>query len=242
MQRILLIEDDPRLAAMVSDYLGQSGYRAVIAADGAGGLARLDDGPFDALVLDLMLPDMDGLEVCRRIRANQEYAGLPILMLTARGDATDRVIGLELGADDYLPKPFEPRELLARLRAILRRAPGAAANSTGGYGLDGGHGDVLAFGRLEIDRGAREVRVDGAVRELTSYQFTLLVALAGHPGRVLSREAIMDLVKGEALEAFDRSIDVQISRIRQAIEDDPKKPRRIITVRGSGYVFAKAQP
>ena len=241
MQRILLIEDDPRLAAMVSDYLGQSGYRTVMAADGAGGLARLDDGPFDALVLDLMLPDMDGLEVCRRIRANAQHAGLPILMLTARGDATDRVIGLELGADDYLPKPFEPRELLARLRAILRRAPGAATNSAG-RGLDGGRGDVLTFGRLEIDRGAREVRVDGAARELTSYQFTLLVALAGHPGRVLSREAIMELVKGEALEAFDRSIDVQISRIRQAIEDDPKKPRRIITVRGSGYVFAKAQP
>ncbi len=241
MQRILLIEDDPRLAAMVSDYLGQSGFRAVIAVDGAGGLARLEDGPFDALVLDLMLPDMDGLEVCRRIRANAQHAGLPILMLTARGDATDRVIGLELGADDYLPKPFEPRELLARLRAILRRAPGAATNRAG-RGLDGGRGDVLSFGRLEIDRGAREVRVDGAVRELTSYQFTLLAALAGHPGRVLSREAIMELVKGEALEAFDRSIDVQISRIRQAIEDDAKKPRRIITVRGSGYVFAKVQP
>ena len=238
MQRILLIEDDPRLAAMVSDYLGHSGYRAVIAADGAGGLARLDDEPFDALVLDLMLPDMDGLEVCRRIRANAQHAGLPILMLTARGDATDRVIGLELGADDYLPKPFEPRELLARLRAILRRAPGAATSSA----IGNGRGDVLTFGRLEIDRGAREVRVDGAARELTSYQFTLLSALAGHPGRVLSREAIMDLVKGEALEAFDRSIDVQISRIRQAIEDDPKKPRRVITVRGSGYVFAKAQP
>ena len=234
MQRILIIEDDPRLAAMVSDYLGQSGFRVVTAADGASGVARLDDEPFDALVLDLMLPDMDGLEVCRRVRANTEHAGLPILMLTARGDATDRVIGLELGADDYLPKPFEPRELLARLRAILRRAPGATTNNGGG--------DVLAFGRLEIDRGAREVRVDGVARELTSYQFTLLVALAGHPGRVLSREAIMDLVKGEALEAFDRSIDVQISRIRQAIEDDPKKPRRIITVRGSGYVFAKAQP
>ena len=240
-QRILIIEDDPRLAAMVSDYLGQAGYRATVASDGLGGLARLGADPFDALILDLMLPDIDGLEVCRRVRGAAAHAGLPILMLTARGDATDRVVGLELGADDYLPKPFEPRELLARLRAILRRAGGAAA-AGGGNGGAGARSDVLQFGRLEIDRDAREVRVDGTVRALTSYQFALLAALAGHPGRVLSRDAIMDLLKGVALEAFDRSIDVHISRIRQAIEDDPKKPRRIITVRGSGYVFAKAQP
>ena len=150
-------------------------------------------------------------------------------MLTARGDAMDRVVGLEMGADDYLPKPFEPRELLARLRAILRRQRGGAKR------------DVLQFGSLEIDRGAREVRVDGAARPLTSYQFALLLALAEHAGRVMSREALMDLVKGEALEAFDRSIDVHISRIRAAIEADPKKPRRVVTVRGAGYVFAKAQ-
>ena len=232
-QRILIIEDDPRLAAMVADYLSQSGFRATVAADGGAGLARLKQEPFDALILDLMLPDMDGLEVCRQVRAENDLAGLPILMLTARGDATDRVVGLELGADDYLPKPFEPRELLARLRAVLRRSSGAKGNSKAG--------EVLAFGRLEIDRDAREVRVDGSPRTLTSYQFALLSALAAHPGRVLTREAIMDLVKGETLEAFDRSIDVHISRIRQAIEDDPKQPRRIITVRGSGYVFAKAQ-
>jgi len=133
-----------------------------------------------------------------------------------------------MGADDYLPKPFEPRELLARLRAILRRGRGAKS-------------DVLRFGRLEIDRGSREVRLDGAPRALTSYQFALLLALAEHAGRVMSRDALMDLVKGEAIEAFDRSIDVHVSRIRAAIEDDPKKPRRIITVRGAGYVFAKAQ-
>ena len=142
---------------------------------------------------------------------------MPVLMLTARGEVTDRVIGLELGADDYLPKPFEPRELLARLRAVLRR--GRSASS-----------DVRRFGRLEIDRDAREARLDGEARPLTAYQFSLLAALADHPGRVLTREAIMDLVKGEALEAFDRSIDVHISRIRQAIEEDPKKPRRILTV------------
>src|SRR5262245_21051949 len=150
-------------------------------------------------------------------------------MLTARGDAMDRVVGLELGADDYLPKPFEPRELLARLRAILRRRQ------------HGGQRDVFRFGRLEIDPDARVVRVNGDERSLTAHQFTLLLALAGKAGRVLSREALMDLVKGEALEAFDRSIDVHISRIRAAIEDDPKRPRRILTVRGAGYVFARQQ-
>ena len=232
-ERILLVDDDPRLAEMVSEYLGEAGFRVTIASDGRTGLEHLSRAPFDALVLDLMLPDMDGLEVCRQVRASAASASeIPILMLTARGDAMDRVVGLELGADDYLPKPFEPRELLARLRAVLRRRRHGGADSAA---------DVLRFGRLEIDRGSREARLDGEARPLTAYQFALLEALAGHAGRVLSREAIMDLVKGELLEAFDRSIDVQVSRIRQAIEDDPKKPRRIITVRGAGYVFAKAQ-
>jgi DNA-binding response OmpR family regulator len=218
---------------MVSEYLGEAGFRVTIAADGRAGLERLLREPFEALVLDLMLPDMDGLEVCRQVRASAASASdIPILMLTARGDAMDRVVGLELGADDYLAKPFEPRELLARLRALLRRRRRGGADSAA---------DVLRFGRLEIDRGAREARLDGEARPLTAYQFALLQALAGHAGRVLSREVIMDLVKGELLEAFDRSIDVHVSRIRQAIEDDPKKPRRIITVRGAGYVFAKAQ-
>ncbi len=235
--RILIIEDDPRLARMVSEYLDGAGYRTSIAPTGGDGLARLAGEPFDALVLDLMLPDLDGLEVCRQVRAagDAPQAAIPILMLTARGDATDRVVGLELGADDYLPKPFEPRELLARLRALLRRSGSGAGT------LAAARGDVLRFGRLEIDRGAREVRVDGEPRALTAYQFALLSALAAHAGRVLSRDAIMDLTKGEPLEAYDRSIDVHISRIRQAVEDDPKKPRRIVTVRGAGYVFAKAQ-
>jgi two-component system, OmpR family, phosphate regulon response regulator OmpR len=225
--RILLIEDDPRLADMVRDYLGEAGYRVTVAASGAAGIGFQGREPFDALILDLMLPDMDGLEVCRRIRQREEQ--VPILMLTARGDTMDRVVGLEMGADDYLPKPFEPRELLARLKAVLRRrSAGAGA-------------DILRFGQLEIDRGARQVRLDGEVRPLTGYQFDLLVALAEHAGRVLSRHALMDLMKGEALEAFDRSIDVHISRIRAAVEDDPKKPKRVITVRGAGYVFAKAQ-
>src|SRR5476651_861279 len=214
---------------MVKNYLGEAGFAVTVSSLGAAGIALETRETFDALVLDLMLPDMDGLEVCRRIRAR---ADTPILMLTARGDAMDRVVGLELGADDYLPKPFEPRELLARLRALLRRRRRGGADSTA---------DVLRFGRMEIDRGSREARLDGEARPLTAYQFALLEALAGHAGRVLSREAIMDLVKGQSLEAFDRSIDVHVSRIRQAIEDDPKKPRRIITVRGTGYVFAREQ-
>ena len=223
---ILLVEDDRRLAEMVSEYLGEAGFSVSVAGDGRTGLARLAAEPCDALVLDLMLPDMDGLEVCRQLRA---FSDVPVLMLTARGDAMDRVVGLEIGADDYLPKPFEPRELLARLRAILRRWDRTRS------------ANVLRFGRLEIDRDARGVRVDGAERSLTGHQFALLVALAERAWRVLSRDTLMDLVKGEELEAFDRSIDVHVSRIRAAIEDDPKRPRRLLTVRGAGYVFARQQ-
>jgi DNA-binding response OmpR family regulator len=225
-ERILLIEDDSRLAGMVAEYLGKAGFHVVHAENGARGLALFEREAVDAVILDLMLPDTDGLEICRQLRARSDG---PILMLTARGDPMDRVVGLEMGADDYLPKPFEPRELLARLRAILRRGRGGAKS------------DVLRFGRIEIDRGAREVRLEGMARPLTGYQFALVLALAEHAGRVMSRDALMDLVKGEAIEAFDRSIDVHVSRIRAAIEDDPKKPRRIITVRGAGYVFAEAQ-
>jgi DNA-binding response OmpR family regulator len=226
-ERLLLIEDDSRLAEMVGEYLGKAGFQVIHAENGTRGLALHGHEAVDAVILDLMLPDSDGLEICRQIRARSDS---PILMLTARGDPMDRVVGLEMGADDYLPKPFEPRELLARLRAILRRRRAGATPS-----------DVLRYGRLEIDRGSREVRLDGAPRPLTGYQFALLLALAERAGRVMSREALMDLVKGEQIEAFDRSIDVHVSRIRAAIEDDPKKPRRVITVRGSGYVFARAQ-
>ena len=225
-ERILMIDDDNRLAGMVSDYLGGAGFRVTIANTGREGEALLKREAFDAVILDLMLPDADGLDLCRSIRARSD---IPLLMLTARGDPLDRVVGLELGADDYLPKPFEPRELLARLRAILRRrhAPRSA--------------DVLRFGRLEIDKAAREVRLDGHRKTMTGHQFSLLLTLAERAGRVLSREALMDLTKGESLEDFDRSIDVHISRLRAAIEDDPKRPRRILTLRGAGYVFAKEQ-
>ena len=228
-ERILMIDDDTSLSGMVAQYLGTRGLEVVTRPDAASGLAELAHGRFDALVLDLMLPDQDGFEVCRRVRASSD---LPILMLTARGDEEDRIVGLELGADDYLPKPFNPRELLARLRAILRRQRPAKAGEARGS---------LRFGRLEIDREARVVRVDGVEKPLTSHQFVLLVALAENAGRVLSRDALMNLVRGESLEAFDRSIDVHISRIRAAIEDDARRPRRILTLRGAGYVFARRQ-
>jgi two-component system, OmpR family, phosphate regulon response regulator OmpR len=228
VERILLVEDDPRLAEMLCEYLGQAGFGVTVAPLGITALERLAGADYDAIVLDLMLPDMDGLDVCRQLRTK---ADTPVLMLTARGEPVDRIVGLELGADDYLPKPFEPRELLARLRAILRRRSRTTAPGE----------KPLTFGRLEIDTAAHIVRLDGVQCELTGYQFDLLVALAKNAGRVLSRDVLLDAVKGEQLESFDRSIDVHVSRIRAAIEDNPKKPRRVITVRGSGYVFAKAQ-
>ena len=225
-ERILMIDDDARLAAMVSDYLGGAGFRLTVAGTGREGEALLKRESFDAVILDLMLPDADGLDLCRRLRGTTD---VPILMLTARGEPMDRVVGLEIGADDYLAKPFEPRELQARLRAILRRK-GAPQGP-----------EVLRFGRLEIDKGGRSVRLDGEERPLTGYQFSLLLMLAERAGRVLTRDALMDLMKGEKLEAFDRSVDVHVSRIRAAIEDDPKTPKRILTVRGTGYVFARDQ-
>ena len=233
MTALLMIEDDERLAGMVADYLSASGYEVSHALDAHSGLARLEHGLPELVILDLMLPDMDGLQVCQRIRSLPGAAGqVPVLMLTAKGDPMDRIIGLEMGADDYLPKPFEPRELLARIRAILRRK---------GNGMALTSSQVLQFGSLEIDRDARRVTVRGASCELTSYQFDLLMALAERAGRVLTRDQIMEAVRGRELEAFDRSIDVHMGRIRAAIEDDVKSPKRILTVRGVGYVFARQQ-
>ena len=224
---VLVIDDDRRLGEMLVSYLGSHGLRVETRLDATAGLSALDRGDFDVVVLDIMLPGLDGFEVCRRIRAASQ---IPVLMLTARGDELDRVVGLELGADDYLSKPFSPRELLARLRAITRRSrPGP------------GPVDLLRFGDLEVDLGAQSARLQGQDCPLTSHQFRILVALAQNAGRVLSREQIMDAVRGEALEAFDRSIDVHISRIRAAIEQNPRQPRRIVTVRGVGYVFTRSQ-
>ena len=229
-ERLLLIDDDARLSTMVGDYLRGHGFEVDCAGSLAAGRERLRQVGYDALLLDLMLPDGDGLELTRELRADARLHRLPLLMLTARGEPMDRIVGLELGADDYLPKPFEPRELLARIKALLRRARPAPEVS-----------EVLRFGRLEIDLGERAARIGGRPCDLTGHQFDLLVVLAQSAGRVLSRDQIMDALTGHPLDAFDRSIDVHISRIRAAIEDDPKEPRRVLTVRGSGYVFAKKQ-
>jgi DNA-binding response OmpR family regulator len=228
--KLLLIDDDARLTAMVGDYLRANGYEVETAATLAAGRDKLRGGPYDALVLDLMLPDGDGLDLTRELRADPRLKRLPLLMLTARGEPLDRVIGLELGADDYLAKPFEARELLARVKALLRRAS-----------PDPSSDELMRFGRLEIDLGARQARIDGKACDLTGHQFDLLVVLAQSAGRVLSRDQIMDSLKGHPMEAFDRSIDVHVSRIRACIEDDPKVPKRVLTVRGSGYVFARKQ-
>ena len=230
MSHLLLIDDDLRLTDMVSGYLRNNGYTVETAGSLTAGRELLKQASYDALVLDLMLPDGDGLDFTRELRSQPRTRRLPLLMLTARGEPMDRIVGLEIGADDYLPKPFEPRELLARVKALLRRAAPDRADD-----------EVLTFGRLEVDLGARQARLGGQPCDLTSHQFELLTVLAKSPGRVLSRDQIMDSLKGHPLEAFDRSIDVHISRIRALIEDDPKNPKRVLTVRGAGYVFAKKQ-
>jgi two-component system phosphate regulon response regulator OmpR len=220
---VLLIDDDTKLTNLLAAYLTGEGFVVDQRADGASGLGAISLGAFDAIVLDVMLPDLDGFEVLTRLRTT---TSTPVLMLTAKGEPTDRVRGLDLGADDYLSKPFDPRELVARLRAITRRVRPTTAPE-----------GLIQAGRLEIDLGAREVRLGGSVVPLTSYQFAILLALAQRPGRVLDREHLMRLVRGDDSEAFDRSIDVHVSRIRALIEADPREPKLIRTVRGAGYVF-----
>jgi DNA-binding response OmpR family regulator len=228
----LLIDDDARLGALVAEYLAKHEIDVTVVGDGARGLAALRQRRFDVVLLDLMLPGVDGLEICRRIRAVPEVAAIPVIMLTAKGEEVDRIVGLELGADDYLPKPFNPRELLARIRAVLRRS--AAASSTAPSP------PRFRAGDLEIDFGAREVTVSGRRHVLTHYEFELLAALARAAGRVLSREQLLDALKGAEYEAFDRSIDVHVSKLRAKLETDPKAPRLIKTVRGVGYLLARA--
>lgn len=194
--QLLLVEDDRRLADMIGEYLGQAGFSVHKETLGRRALQRLDGGGFGALVLDLTLPDGVGLDFCREIRAQPELNALPILMLTARGDSADRVAGLELGADDYLPKPFEPRELLTRLRAILRRSNSDTQDA---------QVHVMRFGRLEIDCDAHQVLLDGEAKALTGHQFALLSLLARHAGRVLSREMLLQTLNGVHAESFDRS-------------------------------------
>ena len=222
--RALLIEDDRKLAALLVEFLGQNGVEAALAQDGVQALQQLAAQKFDILLVDLMLPGMDGLTLSRKIR---ERWNTPLIMVTARGDDADKILGLELGADDYLAKPFNPRELLARIRAVLRRAePGELAK--------------FQSGGLLIDFAAREVTVDGARQTLTAHEFELLVALARNAGRVLTRDQLLEEMKGDqADDAFDRSIDVHVSRLRQKIEPDPRHPRYVKTVRGAGYLLAR---
>ncbi|HKJ61981.1 MAG TPA: response regulator transcription factor [Hyphomicrobiales bacterium] len=232
MPRILLVDDDVRLAAMVADYLRGHLFDVSHAENGKQAQELLRKQSFDLILLDLMLPDTDGINLFRDFQSQPSLRTIPVIMLTARGDPTDKVIGLEIGAEDYVAKPFEPRELLARIRVVLRRDRGVPATA------------ILRFGRLEIDRGSRMVWVDGEEKQLTSYQFDLMLAMAERAGRVLSRETLAGLAREDHQSydpAFDRSVDVHIARIRSVIEDDPKHPRRILTVRGAGYVFAKAQ-
>ena len=224
-QRILIIDDDQRLCAMLEQYLVPAGFEVLSRHTAAEGLAEQRRAQPDLIILDLMLPDGSGLDVCTNLRA---AATAPIIMLTARGEASDRIVGLELGADDYLPKPFDPRELLARIRTVLRRGKPQP-------------GPPLRFGRLEIDREARQVRLDGKGCALTGYQFDILLALADRAGRVVSRSQLLDCIAGRTLESFDRTIDVHISNIRAAIEDDPRQPKRILTFRGVGYLFTRVQ-
>jgi DNA-binding response OmpR family regulator len=220
--RVLLIDDDTRMYELLAQYLGQNGITVAHAPDGGRGLAALEANAYDAVLLDVMMPGMDGLEVCKRIRARRQ---IPILMLTARGDETDRVVGLELGADDYLAKPFSPRELLARLRAVLRRAqPTAVA-------------DRLESSGISIDISGREVKVQGRAVELTGLEFDLLVALVRRAGRVIPRDALLGEAGRSDTVVSERTVDVHISPLRQKLGDEAG--RLIKTVRGVGYVFAK---
>lgn len=221
----LLIEDDLRLATLTREYLEGHGVSVVHVGDGLRGLAEAVGGKFDVVLLDLMLPGKDGLEVCRELRARSD---VPVIVLTARGEEADRVMGLELGADDYLAKPFSPRELLARIRAVVRRARGQA----------GPERSAVRVGGLLVDPASMRATLDGRELPLTAYEFALLEALARRAGRVLSREQLMELAKGSAEESFDRSVDVHVSRLRQKLGEDPKRPRLIKTVRGAGYVLA----
>ena len=222
--RVLMVEDDERLAALTSEYLERHGLVVSLATRGDDGLEQATRERFDCVLLDVMLPVMDGVTVCRRLR---QQSDVPVIMITARGEEADRVLGLELGADDYLPKPFSPRELLARIRALIRRA----------RGLAGPNSRTLAAGDLVLDPGARTAQLGGAEIDLTSYEFSLLYVLVERAGRVLSREQLMELARGSAEDAFDRSIDVHISRLRQKLGDDSRRPRRIKTVRGVGYQY-----
>lgn len=232
--RILVVDDDARLRNLLDRYLGEQGFSVKTVADAEQMDRALNREHIDLLVLDLMLPGEDGLSICKRLRAAENR--LPIVMLTARGEDVDRIIGLELGADDYLPKPFNPRELVARIHAVLRRQPhelpGAPAETH----------SVASFGKVRVDMTTRKLEREGQVLSLTTGEFALLKVLIQHPRQPLSRDKLMELARGREYDVFDRSIDVQISRLRKLVEDEPSKPRYIQTVWGFGYVFVPDEP
>jgi len=229
-QHILIVDDDREIRSLLSDFLCRSGYRTSVAENAAVAAITLRAARIDLIILDIMMPGEDGLSVCRRLRAG---GTMPIIMLTAAGTAIDRVVGLEIGADDYMPKPFEPRELLARVRAVLRRAslppPGAAAGTR----------QIYEFAGWRLDLTRRQLHSPAkALVDLRAAEFDLLAAFVERPQHVLSRDQLLDLARGRAADALDRSIDVHVSRLRRRLEVDPKEPELIKTVRSGGYVFA----
>jgi DNA-binding response OmpR family regulator len=226
VRTILVIDDDERLRELVAEYLGGRGFTVVTAEDGEVGLATIRSGSIDMVVLDVMLPGLDGFEVMREIR---KFSRIPVVMLTARGDETDRIVGLEIGADDYLPKPFNPRELLARIQAVLRRVETPRDQEPG----------ILTAGPIEIDPDRRTVTLSGSPVELTTTEFEILRTLVANAGRVIPRERLMELARGEDFAAFERSVDVHISHIRRKLGDDPRHPSFVKTVRGIGYTIPK---
>ncbi len=226
--KILIVDDDRKLCRLVDEYLGPMGFDVTAAYTGLDGLEQAASGDYAAVILDVMLPDLDGFEVLKRLR---RQSNVPVLMLTARGDETDRIVGLEIGADDYLPKTFSTRELLARLRAVVRRSTSTAQSAPADEDRP------VVVGELRIEPASRTVALQGRPLELTAVEFDLLLALAKSAGRVLSRDRLLDAASGRSYEVFDRSIDVHVSCLRRKLGDDPKNPRFIRTVRAAGYMF-----
>lgn len=220
--KVLIIDDDPKLNRLLTDFLSGYGFKVQTAETPSSGLKKMRRDKPDIIILDVMLPEMNGFEVCKQIRLD---SAVPIIMLTARGEPTDRIVGLEIGADDYLPKPFEPRELVARIQAVLRRSGGQSPMGQ------------LSFGQLSMDIQKRQIFLDGAPVELTTNEFTALALLARHPGQVMDRDRILQELRGIDSDAFNRSVDITMSRLRQKLGDDPKAPTYIKTVWGTGYVF-----
>lgn len=226
MRTILVVDDDERLRDLVAEYLEGRGYRVLTAEDGEDGLARVRSETVDLVVLDVMMPGLDGFEVVRELRKTSR---VPVIMLTARGDELDRIVGLEIGADDYMPKPFNPRELLARIQAVLRRSESSDDDTK-----------TLHAGPISVDLDRRLAHLDGVAIDLTTTEFEILRTLVANAGRVIPRERLMELARGTEYASFERSVDVHVSHIRKKLGDDPKSPTYVKTVRGVGYTMPKA--